>query len=156
MAELAENLDEAANSPQTARPRPGEAGAGRPFQKGQSGNPTGRPKGIASAAREVLRRAVDEGEDPALALVRFWASVMSDPSAKMEHRLAAARELADRGYGKAPQFAPIEDDDPLGLTMERENEIAEDFERGLDELAERRRQREETERAALEARPAEG
>lgn len=115
---------------------------GRPFRPGQSGNPSGRPKGLASATRDVLKQAVEDGEDSALALARFWASVMSDPAAKMEHRLEASRLLADRGWGKAPQFAPIEDADPL-----ERRDVSEDAVQGLfrdiDEVAAKRREREE-------------
>jgi Family of unknown function (DUF5681) len=117
--------------------RPGGV-TGKGWVKGQSGNPSGRPKGLAHATREILKRAVGEGEDEALVLARFWASVMADPKAKMEHRLQAADRLADRGWGKPPQYAPIEDADPLDFGDREAVEIAAEFDSRLDELAKRR------------------
>lgn len=78
----------------------------RPFQPGQSGNPGGRPKGIASAVKGKV--SADE-------LADIFLSVALDSRAKPMERIAAARELADRGWGKAPAFAAIEGHDPLEL-----------------------------------------
>lgn len=57
------------------------------FQPGVSGNPGGRPKGIAAKAREHTERAVE-----------VLVAGMEDDDARV--RIAAARELLDRGYGK--------------------------------------------------------
>src|SRR5262245_20503187 len=68
---------------------------GRPFQKGQSGNPGGRPKEIAEVkdlAREHMPAAID-------ALV----SIMNNPEASDAARVSAANALLDRGYGKPQQ-----------------------------------------------------
>ena len=80
----------------------------RPFRKGVSGNPGGRPKGLAKATREVV------GED-GRALAELWWSIASDPARKDSDRLEASRLLADRGWGKAPTFAAVEEADPLDL-----------------------------------------
>lgn len=67
---------------------------------------TGRPKGLARRIREMV------GDDPArVANVLF--DILEDPSAKNQDRIAAAREILDRGWGKAPAYAPIEGGDPL-------------------------------------------
>src|SRR5262245_37592694 len=71
----------------------GSVGNLRPWAKGQSGNPAGRPKGIAAA----VKARVDPDE-----LVEILLEVARDPRAKPSERIMAADKLADRGWGKAP------------------------------------------------------
>lgn len=40
------------------------------------------------------------------ALVELWIELMHDPTDKPRDRLEASRLLADRGWGKAPEFVP--------------------------------------------------
>lgn len=102
---------------------------GRRFQPGQSGNPSGRPKGIAKAVRDHL------GEPERLVAVLL--EIVEDPRAKTSDRIMAVRELLDRGYGKAPTFATIEGHDPLEL-----DEVSAQIQAIADELGIRRAQRE--------------
>jgi hypothetical protein len=81
---------------------------GKGFMPGQSGNPGGRPKGLAKAVRELV------GED-GKALVELMYSIAMDPQRKDTHRMRAAEWLGDRGWGKAAVFQPVEEYDPLGL-----------------------------------------
>jgi hypothetical protein len=68
-----------------------------------SGNPGGRPRGLARASRELLG---GDGE----AIPRLWLSIMNDENAKTSDRLEASRLLADRGWGKtAVPLWPEED-----------------------------------------------
>jgi hypothetical protein len=48
-------------------------------------------------------------------LAAFWFSFMQDETRRDSDRLEASRLLADRGWGKAPTYAAIEEDDPLDL-----------------------------------------
>jgi hypothetical protein len=66
---------------------------GMGFMPGRSGNPGGRPKGLAKRVRELVG---PDGER----LVAFHVDVMEDPEQKMTDRLVAARWLADRGFGR--------------------------------------------------------
>lgn len=80
---------------------------GRPFRPGQSGNPGGRPKGLASRIREATR----DGEDlVAFALRVFNAEI---PGVKIEHRLEALQWLSDRGWGKPVQSVELTGQEPL-------------------------------------------
>jgi hypothetical protein len=82
--------------------------AGRPFAKGQSGNPGGRPAGLAAYIRQ---KCGEDGKN----LTDFWLLVAYGTDAEIKQRLgckhppsfrdrmAAADALADRGYGKPIQ-----------------------------------------------------
>ena len=73
----------------------------RGFQLGVSGNPGGRPHGLARAARAAVG---DDGER----IIAFWLSVMDDEDASTRDRLEASRLLADRGWGKVTTQAPLD------------------------------------------------
>jgi Family of unknown function (DUF5681) len=68
---------------------------GKPFQKGQSGNPGGRPKVVAEV-RELAREHTSKA-------VETLVSIMTNHKAAPAARVSAANALLDRGYGKPPQ-----------------------------------------------------
>jgi len=66
-------------------------------------------------------------------LAAFWFSIMHDETRRDSDRLEASRLLADRGWGKAPTYAAIEEADPLDLASLEE--AAEEFKKRLLRLA---------------------
>ena len=68
---------------------------GKPFKKGQSGNPGGRPKVIAEV-KELARAHTSEA-------IETLVSIMTNPKTAPAARVSAANSLLDRGYGKPPQ-----------------------------------------------------
>ena len=77
---------------------------GRPFVKGQSGNPGGRPR-IVGELRDLARAhapaAIQE-------LARLALKAKSETA-----RIAAIRELLDRGFGKPTQFVAADNEPAL-------------------------------------------
>ena len=75
-------------------PKPGQRHAGQ-WKPGESGNPSGRPR--KGPAMKALEERCRESADEALA---FLLDTIQDRDAPHNVRLAAAREILDRGYGK--------------------------------------------------------
>ena len=80
--------------------QPRRRGPGRPFQKGTSGNPGGRPRGL----RDAIRRATSDGD----VLVKMMMRVLAGRHVRLHgrvfyptlDRLWACGWLADRGWGQ--------------------------------------------------------
>lgn len=90
----------AANSDdQRAKPR------GKPFPKGKSGNPTGRPK-VVGHVRELAQAQTDQA-------IQTLVNIMGDDTAPPASRVSAAQAILDRGWGKPSQ--PLEGADGNAL-----------------------------------------
>ena len=70
-------------------------GKGRPFTKGVSGNPGGRPK-VLGDVQELARQKSPEA-------IETLSKILLDEKAAPAARVAAANALLDRGYGKPTQ-----------------------------------------------------
>ncbi len=82
------------------RGRPFQAGRPNPgFKPGQSGNPGGRPKGLARRVRDEI--GADGGE-----LVEIMLEIARDLDASRRDRMQAVEWLAVRGWGRAPDVDP--------------------------------------------------
>jgi hypothetical protein len=95
---------ETAAAPQNTQ----KSGVDTRWQPGQSGNPGGRPK-VLGAFRERLREHADKA-------VQTLVDALDDENSRV--RVAAAAELLDRAYGKAPQSLTNESGEgPLELVI---------------------------------------
>ena len=89
-----------------------------PWQPGQSGNPSGRPKGTRDLAGYVLE-TTDGGKELVDALVSIARGVMpnvpvqagsrprKDQRVRPADQLKAIERLLDRGFGRSPQQLDI-------------------------------------------------
>jgi hypothetical protein len=73
---------------------------GRPFVKGQSGNPGGRSKEVGHV-RELARQHTEEA-------IETLVSIMRDDGQPGRSRAAAAEALLNRGWGSPTQHVEME------------------------------------------------
>lgn len=71
------------------------------FKPGQSGNPGGRPKGLAAKARE----ATNDGQ----LLIQFWLDVVAGKikGATGSDKMRASALLAERGWGRPEEYVEV-------------------------------------------------
>lgn len=76
------------------------------FKKGQSGNPSGRPK-LLVKVQELTREHGEEAVRKLVELMRFC------PDPKIQ--LHAAKELLDRGFGKSTQLVEVSSNEGVNI-----------------------------------------
>ena len=86
----------AANSKKTTEKRV----PGRPFEKGKSGNPTGRPK-IPDDVKEMLKGATP-------AACKLLCDTINNPNEKTELRVKCSEIVLDRVFGKPQQAVEVD------------------------------------------------
>ena len=89
--------DMAAITQQQRTPR--RRGPGRPFQRGVSGNPSGRPK-VVGEVRELARSYT-------VMAIGTLVNIAADRKAPPAARVSAATALLDRGYGRPEQAIAV-------------------------------------------------
>jgi hypothetical protein len=100
---------------------------GRPFAKGVSGNPGGRPKGYQEA-REACRKLDDETREVLVRLMRKSKSEMI--------RVMCATRLRDEAWGKPTQAITGADGGPIQfVTKLTDAQLAEEAARVMQQLA---------------------
>ena len=139
-----------------------QGGPGRPFKKGVSGNPAGRPprpielRAIEADVRRLARERGSDAIEKLVALMRGAVVVdVGDPEnpkriilpVGVQTQLSAAVAILDRGYGRPGQAVELTGKAEAPIVHESESAY-EIIRRRLDRIAERLREDRDAEETA--------
>lgn len=103
-------------------------GPGRPFQKGQSGNPGGKAK-LPEAEKKIIADVREAARECTQAAIDTLKNALSAPSAPWAAKVSAANSLLDRGWGKAREAVEVKVEESLEFLIlaaaRRRTELAE-------------------------------
>ena len=97
----------------------------RGFQKGQSGNPGGRPKSTRSLEeRRIINDVRLAAKQYTPEALKVLDEIMRDKKAPKAARIMAANSLLDRGHGKPSQSIDVNSETPLTFMQVVEMSLA--------------------------------
>jgi hypothetical protein len=94
-----------------------------PYKKGQSGNPSGKPKGTRDLAKKILEKTKD-GEELVEKLLSLARGEVR--RARPADQLKAIEMLFDRAYGKSVSHTDVTGDVQVGVTYRNMDNFSDD------------------------------
>ena len=94
-----------------------------PFKKGQSGNPSGKPRGTRDLAKKIIEKTKD-GEELVEKLLSLARGEVK--RARPADQIKAIEMLFDRAYGKAVTHTDVTGDVQVGVTYRNMDNFSDD------------------------------
>ncbi len=94
-----------------------------PYKKGQSGNPSGKPKGTRDLAKKIIEKTKD-GEELVEKLLSLARGEVK--RARPADQIKAIEMLFDRAYGKSVSHTDVTGDVQVGVTYRNMDNFSDD------------------------------